>query len=141
MKSLIRVAALGGCIALAALAVTVARAGEEDEIVTGCHYSNAEWGIEMVHRCIKDNLANRELVLQYPARYKSYVARCRTKNEFGWDMVKACIDKDIEAEAALAAYPPEKGALVSACVEGLGERGPAAVKKCVERKSGETPPK
>lgn len=114
------------------------RAGEEDEIITGCHFSNAEWGTDMIDRCIKDNFANRALVMQYPAQHKRIVSRCRLKNEYGWDYVKACIDKDIEAQAALKSYPAEKAALITACDADFGERGFVVVKACVDKKSGET---
>ncbi len=114
-----------------------ARAGEEDEIVTGCHFSNAEWGQDMIDRCVKDNFANRAAVMQYPAQYKRIVSRCRLKNEYGWDYVKACIDKDIEAEAALKSYLADKANLVTACTAEFAERGFVVVKACVDQKTGE----
>jgi len=121
------------CVAFSALLPFDASAGEEDEIVTGCHYSNAEWGNEMIDRCIKDNQATRAIVLQYPERYKQIVERCRRKNELGWSWVKACVDNDIEAEAALAKYPMERAALIDVCRADIGHRGAAAVKACVDR--------
>jgi hypothetical protein len=113
------------------------QAGEDDEIVTGCHFSNAEWGSDAIDRCIKDNMANRALVLQYPARYKSSVSRCRLKNEYGWDFVKSCIDKDIAAETALAAYPKDKIGLIDFCTAEFGSRGSAVIKACVDKKAEE----
>lgn len=122
-------------VGLVALVVCnhVARADELDEIVTGCHFSNSEWGTEAIDRCVKDNLANRELVMQYPSQYKSIVSRCRMKNEYGWSYVKACIDKDIEAKALLEKYPAESAALVNMCKQEFAHRGALVVKTCADR--------
>jgi hypothetical protein len=113
-------------------------AGEEDEIITGCHYSNAEWGAEMIDRCIKENQATRKLVLDYPARYQRIVDRCRQGNEYGWSWVKTCVDQDIAAEAALAHYPEQHAELIADCQAEFGHRGAAAVKACAD-KTGATP--
>jgi hypothetical protein len=125
-----RIAACSATLALLAGFNTLA--GEEDEIVTGCHFSNAEWGPVMIDRCIKDNLANRALVMQYPEKYKEIVGRCRLKNEYGWGNVKACIDRDIEADEALASYPKEKSKRIATCSEEFGLRGRVVVKACVD---------
>jgi hypothetical protein len=124
------------CAVLFALLSIDARAGEEDEIITGCHFSNAEWGTQMIDNCIKDNFANRALVQQYPEQYKSIVSRCRLKNEFGWSEVKKCIDKDIDAEAALKSYGADKANLVAACDADFRHRGFVAVKACVDKRAG-----
>ena len=122
------------CCALLSLLLGIeGRAGEEDEIVTGCHFSNSEWGADMIDRCIKSNQTTRAEVLQYPSKYKRYVERCRRRNENGWDWVKTCIDNDIEAETALAGYPKDKAGLVMACDAEFGHRGTAAIKKCVDQ--------
>ncbi len=121
------------CVAFSALLAFDVSADEEDEIVTGCHYSNAEWGNEMIDRCVKDNQATRAMVLQYPEQYKKIVDRCRRGNEFGWSWVKTCVDRDIEAEAALAQYPMERAGLIDVCQADVGHRGAAAVKVCVDR--------
>lgn len=110
-----------------------ASADENDEIVTGCHHSNAEWGLEAIERCINDNKITRELVLQHPEKHKAIVERCRRRNELGWSWVKNCVDKDIEAETALADYPRETADLVKFCHAEIGHRGAAAVKKCVDQ--------
>jgi hypothetical protein len=120
-------------VAVLALLPFHASPDEEDEIVTGCHYSNAEWGNEMIDRCIKDNQATRAIVLQYPEQYKQIVERCRRKNELGWSWVKTCVDNDIEAEAALAKYPTERAVLIDVCRADVGHRGAAGVKACVDR--------
>jgi hypothetical protein len=118
--------------AVMALSCCGAWADEEDEIVTSCHYSNAEWGAEAIDRCVKENHATRALVLQYPAEHKPIVERCRRNSEWGWSWVKSCVDQDIEAEAALARYPGEKAELVDACRAELAHRGAAKVKACVD---------
>jgi hypothetical protein len=125
-------------IFLSMLFSVAAIAGEEDEIVTGCHFSNAEWGQQMIDNCIKDNFANRALVLQYPEQHKSIVNRCRLKNEYGWSEVKKCIDKDIDAQAALKSYGADKENLVAICDREFGVRGFVAVKACVDKKLGVT---
>lgn len=119
-------------VALFVLACHNAAAGEEDEIVTGCHFSNAEWGTEAIHRCIEVNRATRALVLSYPAQYKRIVDRCRQMNEYGWDWVKICVDRDIEAEVALTAYPSERIQLIDACQREFAHLGTARVKACVD---------
>ena len=122
-------------IALLLLLAFGASAGEEDEIVTGCHFSNAEWGVDMIDRCIKENQATRTQVLGYPEKYKKFIDRCRRRNELGWAWVKTCVDRDIEAESALAAYPTEKAGLLNFCHAERGHRGAAAVKDCVDQAS------
>jgi hypothetical protein len=109
-----------------------APAGEEDEIITGCHHSNAEWGVQMIDRCIKENQAIRAQVLQYPAEHKRIVDRCRQQNEFGWSHVKACVDRDIEAEAALIQYPKQHLGALGKCIADYAHRGAAVVKACVD---------
>lgn len=121
------------CVTLLALLSMGACADEEDEIVTGCHYSNAEWGSDMIDRCVKDNRAQRAIVLRYPEQYKSIIARCRRKSEFGWSWVKACVDQDIEAESALAQYSTDRAGLIDKCRAEFAHRGAAAVKKCVDQ--------
>ncbi|MDQ3261174.1 MAG: hypothetical protein M3Q00_10415 [Pseudomonadota bacterium] len=121
------------CVAFSALLPFDASADEEDEIVTGCHHSNAEWGSEMIDRCVKDNQATRAIVLQYPEQHKQIVDRCRRGNELGWSWVKTCVDRDIEAESALAQYPKERAGLIDVCHADFGHRGAAVVKACVDR--------
>jgi hypothetical protein len=110
-----------------------AAADESDEIVTGCHHSNAEWGVEAIDRCIKDNQATRALVLKYPAQHQRIVDRCRRGNELGWSWVKTCVDRDIEAESALAQYPKERSGLIDACGAEFGHAGATKVKACVDQ--------
>jgi squalene cyclase len=120
-------------VALLVLFSASAFAAEEDEIVTGCHFSNAEWGSDMIDRCIKDNQATRAVVLQYPEKYKRFLDRCRRGNANGWAWVKTCIDKDIEAELALADYPKDRAGLIAVCDAEFGRRGMVAVKDCVDQ--------
>jgi hypothetical protein len=120
------------CSLLLALSSLGALGEEEDEIVTGCHFSNAEWGSEMIDRCIRDNQATRALVLQYPEQHKAIIDRCRRGNGNGWSWVKTCVDRDIEAETALAQYPKEMAGSMNICQAEFGHRGAAAIKACVD---------
>ena len=115
------------------LFATGASADETDEIVTGCHFSNAEWGAEMIDICVKENQATRAEVLRYPEKYRRFVERCRRGSENGWSWVKTCIDKDIAAESALAEYPKEHAGLIKFCDAQFGHRGAAAIRSCVNR--------
>lgn len=108
-------------------------ADENDDIVIGCNFSNAEFGVVAIQICIKDNLAARAAVLQYPDEVKDIVARCVRGREMGWSMVKLCIDNDIEAEAALANYGKEHGALLEKCKTEFGHRGATRIKTCVDQ--------
>jgi hypothetical protein len=121
-------------VVLLAVSTFGAWADEEDEIITGCHHSNAEWGTEMIDRCVKENQATRTEVLAYPTQHRHIVDRCRQRNEFGWSHVKACVDRDIEAEAALAPYPKDR--IMGKCVAEYAHRGAAAVKACVDKSMG-----
>ncbi len=114
-----------------------ASAGEEDEIVTSCHFSNAEWGVGMINLCIKENQALRLSLLAYPQPYQRFLNRCRTKSELGWDKVKICVDKDIEADTALKQYPAEKAERITYCESEFGGRGPVVVKACVDGEANE----
>ena len=120
-------------IALMLLLAFGASAGEEDEIVSGCHFSNAEWGVDMINLCIKENQLMRAVVLQYPDKYKRYLDRCRRGNEKGWAWVKTCLDNDIEAESALASYPKDRAGLIAVCDAKYGRRGMVAIKNCVDQ--------
>lgn len=108
-------------------------ADEYDDIVIGCNFSNAEFGVVAIQICIKDNQAARAEVLQYPEEVKHIVARCSRGREMGWSMVKLCIDKDIEAEAALAKYGREHDASMQKCKTEYGLRGAARIKTCVDQ--------
>jgi hypothetical protein len=128
-KHLSLISAAASLSLMAACAV----AGEEDEIVTGCHFSNGEWGTDAVHICINENRAIREQVLAYPQEHKRIVDRCRRGRELGWQWVKNCADKDIEALAALEQYPPQSVALIKDCEREIGNRGAAKIKACVDK--------
>ena len=123
-------------IVFAALLLTLAsaaRADEYDEIVNNCNFANAEFGAVAIQICIKDNQAARAAVLQYPDNVKHIVARCVRGRELGWSMVKLCVDKDIEAEAALANYGREHDALMENCKAEFSRRGAARIKACVDQ--------
>jgi len=108
-------------------------ADENDDIVNGCNFSNAEFGTVAIQICIKDNQAARAAVSQYPEEVKGIVARCVRGRELGWSMVKLCIDKDIEAEAALANYATEHDSQMKECEMEFGGRGAARIKACVDQ--------
>ena len=108
-------------------------ADENDDIVNGCTFSNAEFGTVAIQICIKDNQAARAAVLKYPEAVKEIVARCVRGREMGWSMVKLCIDNDIEAEAALAKYGREHDSLMDKCKEEFWRRGAARIKACVDQ--------
>lgn len=108
-------------------------ADDNDDIVNGCNFSNAEFGTVAIQICIKDNQAARAAVAQYPEAVKDIVARCVRGRELGWSMVKLCIDKDIEAEAALATYGKEHDASLAFCKTEFGGRGAARIKACVDQ--------
>ena len=110
-------------------------ADDNDDIVNGCNFSNAEFGTVAIQICIKDNQAARAAVAQYPEAVKDIVARCVRGRELGWSMVKRCIDNDIEAEAALATYGPEHDAAMEICKTEFGRRGAARIKACVDQAS------
>jgi hypothetical protein len=110
-----------------------ASADENDDIVNGCTFSNAEFGTVAIQICIEDNQAARAAVSQYPKEVQEIVARCVRGREMGWSMVKLCIDKDIEAEAALANYGTEHDASMEICRTEFGRRGAARVKACVDQ--------
>ena len=124
-------------IFLSMLFSVAATAGEEEEIVTSCHFSNAEWGVGMIDLCIKENQALRASLLAYPQPYQRFLNRCRTKSELGWDKVKICVDKDIEADTALKQYPAEKAERITYCESEFGGRGPVVVKACVDGEANE----
>jgi hypothetical protein len=125
-------------IFLAMLFSVAATAGEEDEIVTSCHFSNAEWGAGMIDLCIKENQALRLSLLAYPQPYQRFLNRCRTKSELGWDKVKICVDKDIEADTALKQYPADKAQRIAYCESEYGGRGRVVVKACVDGEANAT---
>ena len=108
-------------------------ADENDDIVNGCNFSNAEFGTVAIQICIKDNQAARAAVAQYPESAKDIVARCVRGRELGWSVVKLCIDRDIEAEAALANYGREHDSAMKACKAEFGHRGAARIKACVDQ--------
>ena len=128
--------------ALLSTFASAARADEYDEIVNNCNFANAEFGAVAIQICIKDNQAARAAVLQYPDNVKHIVARCVRGRELGWSMVKLCIDRDIEAEAALANYATEHDSQMKECEMEFGRRGAARVKACVDQAiEADRPPK
>lgn len=109
------------------------RADESDVIVTTCHFANSEWGTEMIDRCVKHNQAVRAEVLQQYAQHERLLNRCREKDELGWDWVKTCIERDLSADSALAAYPPEHAERIASCRTQFAGLGAARVKACVDQ--------
>src|SRR5262245_60388561 len=81
---------------------------EEDlkaEIVPNCILAVGEWGTDMVEICVKGEVAALEAVLQYRAQASASVTRCTERwKRSGWSEVKACVEHDMEASAALTKY-------------------------------------
>ena len=69
---------------------------EVSQIVTTCHYANAEWGSDMINRCIEENRALRDEVLRLPPEHAKALARCREHAELGWGWVRDCVLKGKE---------------------------------------------
>ena len=62
------------------------------------------------------------------------VARCRdAMGEYGPSMVKACADRDIEAQHALRSYPSRYSSIIHRCTESMGEYGYDMIKACADR--------
>lgn len=79
-------------MALLLICAHTARADDEEaQIVTTCHYANAEWGTDMINRCIEENRRLRAEVLALPPEHAGAVARCRDSAELGWTWVKECV--------------------------------------------------
>ncbi len=53
-------------------------------------------------------------------------------HEYGWSLVKACADQDIEAATALARYPQQYESLVARCQRQMGKYGASMVKACAD---------
>lgn len=114
------------------LSVTVCRADDDSDIVTGCLMSNAEFGYEMAQICIRENQAIRAEVARYPAEVSNIVARCSRRKEMGWGKVKKCIDDDIAAMPVLEAFARDHGALLEECEAEYRGREAARIRLCVE---------
>ena len=54
-------------------------------------------------------------------------------SEYGWAMVKACTDQDIEAADALAAYPEKAQPFITRCHQQMNEYGWAMVNACTDQ--------
>ena len=62
------------------------------------------------------------------------VHRCINEvGEFGSGMVQTCVEQDLAAAKALAAYPREAREAVARCTDRLQGRGWSMVKGCVDR--------
>jgi len=116
-----------------AVAGTARAEDEEAQIVTTCHYANAEWGNDMIHLCIEENRRLRAEVLAMPGKHAVALARCRASSELGWQWVKACVVQDAAAQADLAGYPEDARERIAACQREFGAHGFAAVKDCADR--------
>jgi hypothetical protein len=115
------------------LPLAVRGAEDEADIVVGCHLSIGEFGYEAIDLCVRENRAARAEVRQLPSELQGIVARCTSRWEPQWVMVKRCIEGDRAAAAALAAYPSEQGQTIERCRDQFGESGDARVKKCVDQ--------
>jgi hypothetical protein len=122
------------------LLVAPARADDDDfDIVTSCHYTNAEWGLQMIESCINENRDERTRVEQYPPRFRAIVEKCKEYRLGGWRRVTQCIDKDIVDAEALEAYGAEKKQMVVKCKVGMPDARPSEIRECVEGAPGNAP--
>lgn len=65
---------------------------------------------------------------------KEIIERCKTQmGSYGAAMVKACVDQDIEALAALNNYPEKHKKIVGRCYSQMKEYGYAMVKACADQ--------
>ena len=73
----------------------------------------------------------------YPKEQRALIARCaRERREYGWEVVKLCVDQDLEAEAALAQYPGERAKVIAACRDDTKNKSAVLVKQCVDEGGG-----
>jgi hypothetical protein len=130
-----------GIVAFAlVLLVAPARADDDDfEIVTLCHYTNAEWGLEMIENCINEDRRLRASVQEYAPRYRAIVEKCKEYRLGGWRRVTQCIDKDIEDAAALEAYGAERKLAVAKCEANMPHARPSEIRACLERVPDKAP--
>lgn len=116
-----------------AIATSTASADDESDIISGCAMSNAEWGVEMIQLCVKENKTARAEVQAYPQEYKGLVERCSRRKEMGWGMVKRCVDEDIAAKPVLEVYAREHAQLLARCQEEFQGRELSRIKLCVDQ--------
>lgn len=65
---------------------------------------------------------------------KEIMERCRAQmGQYGASMVKACVDQDMEAFAALSNYGPEHQAVVDRCMGQMRQYGFSMVKACADQ--------
>jgi hypothetical protein len=75
----------------------------KEEIVLRCHYEMGEFGVEAVRGCIETENAALGALSAYPMPARPIISRCAGQlRGNGWEVIKLCVDKDLEAEAALA---------------------------------------
>lgn len=89
-------------MALLALPVCAAAAPTEEElkadIVYLCYNQMGEFGAEGVDTCVKAEQSAMQALSGYPQQHRAIVQRCKDRMQAaGWQMVKACADKDIAA--------------------------------------------
>ena len=66
------------------------------EIVYRCYNQMGEFGAEGVSVCVKGELSAMKALSSYPHDAEEIVQRCTQRlQSIGWEMVKACADKDI----------------------------------------------
>jgi hypothetical protein len=122
------------------LLVAPALADDDDfEIVTLCHYTNAEWGLELIETCINEDRRERTRVQQYPPRYHAIVEKCKEYRLGGWRRVTQCIDNDIADAAAMEAFGTEGKQAVAKCEVKFPDARPSEIKACVDGVPGNAP--
>lgn len=123
------------CLLVLGLALAPAGRADEDEadMVVGCTMANAEFGNEMIQRCIEDYRAGRAAVASYPPQYKGIVDRCTGDKQLDWNRVRRCIDDDISAIPVLQAYAQDHGPLLERCEREIGGPELSRIRACVDK--------
>ena len=92
---------LAGATLLAVAAFAADGRKEEQlraDIVYFCYNQMGEFGAAGVDTCVRAEQAAMQALSLYPQQHREIVQRCTQRLESaGWQLVKACADKDIAA--------------------------------------------
>ncbi|HEX4985383.1 MAG TPA: hypothetical protein VFV71_04845 [Burkholderiales bacterium] len=105
---------------------------DDAEIVTSCNVSNAEFGVDMIHICIRDNFEARAELQRYPAEYRHLIGNCGRRKQM-WDIVKRCVDDDIAVMPVLRAYSVDHADELRRCGDELPDATLVGIKACVDK--------
>jgi hypothetical protein len=68
------------------------------DIIYRCYNQMGEFGAAGVDTCVKAEQSAMRALSLVPSQHREIVQRCTDRLEgAGWQLVKACVDKDIEA--------------------------------------------